>query len=161
MQPVKKTKLYKLYLFLLGAMVLINFSFCLMPLAVSAQTLNKSEEIVSEISQKDNQFNEEERCEDTSHGYKTDNTAPQEETKTNQNNNAPDKNTVLPCCLDHDRITQINNAPKLEIKNLIFYATSENNNLDSVVPIQDSLHIQLIDLPPPKADVLFSIFKKE
>ena len=160
MRLAKKTKLYKSSVFLLGLMILVNFGFCLMPLIVSAQILNKSEEIVPEISQKEVNFNAENSCEDTSHDYKTDKTTPQE-TQAAQDETVPNKNTVLPCCLDHDRITQIDNAPKLEINNPIFYATSENNISKATTLIQNSLFDQSLDLPPPKADILSSIFKKE
>lgn len=160
MRSVKKTKLYKLSLFLLGLMFLVNFSFCLMPPTVSAQILNQSEEIVPEVSQEAIDFSAENRCEDTDHNYKTDNAVPQE-TQTEQNNNTSDKNTVLPCCLDHNKVTKINNAPKLEINNLIFNAALKNNLSDCATLIQNSSHIQSLDLPPPKADRLSSVFKKE
>lgn len=160
MGRVKKTKLYKLSLFLLGLMVLINFSFCLMPLTVSAQILNQPEEIIPEVSQEAVDFNTENSCEDTGHNYKTEAAAFQE-TKTEPSDNTSDKNTVLPCCLDHDKITQINNAPKPEINDVIFYTTSENNSLDYEVLIQNSAYNQALDLPPPKTDNLFSVYKKE
>lgn len=160
MRQVKKTKLYKLSLFLLGLMVLVNFGFCLMPLVASAQILNKPKEIVPEISQEDINFSGEENCEDTDHNYKTNQTESQE-TRTEQSNNTPNKNTVLPCCLDHEKITKIDNAPNSEINSLLFYATSNESLPDSETLIQNSSSIQLLDLPPPKADVLFSVCKKE
>lgn len=160
MRPVKKTKLYKLSLFLLGLMVLVNFGFCLMPLTVSAQILNKPKEIVPEVSQENINFSGEENCEDTDHDYKTGQTEPRE-TRAKQNNNKPNKNTVLPCCLDHEKITKIDNAPNLKINDLLFYATPNESLSDSEALIQNSLSLQLLDLPPPKADTLFSVFKKE
>ena len=157
---MKKTKLYKASLFLLGLIFLVNFSFCWMPLAVSAQTLNQPREIVPEIPQKDEQLGAENRCEDTSQDYKADQAEPQE-TQTEQNNNTSDKNAVLPCCLDHNKVTKINDAPKLEVNNPIFYATSNENLSDAKALIQNSSAIQLLDLSPPKADILESVFKKE
>lgn len=160
MQPVKKTKLYKLSLFLLGLMVLVNFGFCLMSLTVSAQILNKPKEIIPEVSQENINFSGEENCEDTDHDYKTGKTEPQK-TRAEQSNSASNKNTVLPCCLDHEKITKIDNAPNPEINSLLFYATSNESLPDSEALIQNLSSIQLLDLPPPKADVLFSVFKKE
>lgn len=157
MRPVKKTKLYKLALFLLGLMVLINFGFCLMPLAVSAQILAKPKEIVPEISQKDINFSEEGNCEDAGHNYKTETP----EAKTDQSDTAQNKNAVLPCCLDHGRITKIDNAPDQEINGLISYASQGGNFSDLEAPTQNSSYIQSLELPPPKADRLSSVFKKE
>jgi hypothetical protein len=138
-------------------MVLVNFGFCLMPLAVSAQTLAKPKEIVPEISQKDINFSGEGNCEDASHDYKTETP----ETKTDQSDTAQNKNAVLPCCLDHGRITKIDNAPNQETNNLIFYAVQNESLSDLETPTQNSSYIQSLDLPPPKADILFSVFKKE
>jgi len=160
MRPKNKTKLYKFSLFLLGLMVLANFGFCLAPLAVSAQILDRSKEIVPEISQKNNQLNGESGCEDTGHNYGTDQPEPQE-TKADQNNGAQDKKAVLPCCLDHEKITKIDNAPNQETNSLIFYAVQGERLSDLETPTQNSLYIQSLDLPPPKADILFSVFKKE
>lgn len=179
MRQVKKTKLYKGSLFLLGMMVLINFSFCLMPLTVFAQILEKQEnpvlqnvnesmlipdlsilpsldEPIPEIFQRDNQLSEEEDCTETEPAMAT-----PYETETDQNNTKPSKNTVLPCCQDHEKITEIDNVPNLKINNPIFYATPDENLLDPKALIQDSSSIQSLDLPPPKADVLSSVFKKE
>jgi len=160
MKRAKKTKLYKLSLFLLGSMFLVNFGFCWMPLVASAQILNKPAEIVPEISQKDVNLNQEGSCEETIHDYKTNSAVPQE-TQTDQNDTSSSKNTVLPCCLDHNKITQIDDAPKLEANNPIFYATSNENLSDAKALIQNSSAIQLLDLSPPKADILESVFKKE
>ena len=55
---MKKTKLYKSSLFLLGLLFLVNFGFCLMPLTVSAQISNEPKEIIPEILQEDINFSE-------------------------------------------------------------------------------------------------------
>ncbi|EKE11088.1 MAG: hypothetical protein ACD_15C00138G0011 [uncultured bacterium] len=156
MRQAKKTKIYKLSLFLLGLTVLINFSFCLMPPDASAQIPDGFTEPNPHISHSGS--NKDESCE-----VVTDSSTKEvsDLQKTIQNNGAKNSGTILPCCFDHNKITKIDNASNFKINDLQFYAILNNTDLDYKAESQNSSYVHSLNLPPPRADVLFSVIKKE
>ncbi|HCU71171.1 MAG TPA: hypothetical protein DIC35_05485 [Candidatus Moranbacteria bacterium] len=158
MRQAKKTKIYKLSLFLLGLTVLINFSFCLMPFAASAQISDSFTEPNTHISESENEYNQEGNC-DVAADKGTNNAS--DLPKTSQNDDTKSSNTILPCCFDHNKITKIDNASNFKISDLQFYAILDNTDLDYKAESQNSSYIHSLNLPPPRADILFSVIKKE
>lgn len=149
MRQANKNKLYTLSVLLLGTMVFVNLSFCLALFANAAQAQESFKEPSSEVFKKDISPAKEESCENTA------------ETKTEQGSNTKNKNTVLPCCLDHDKITKIDNAPNFKISDLHLPPVLAISDLDYEAKNQTYSFVRSLDLPPPEPDILFSVFKKE
>jgi len=156
---MKKSNLFRLSVFLLGLTVLINFGFCLAPFA-SAQTHGRIKQPTPVSTLNEDISRGEDNCENTSAEVKNDKPE-SHEARAEQSDSSRNSNTVLPCCLDHDRINKIDTAASFKLQNINLLAILENASPNDEAKIQNSSYANSIDLPPPEADVLFSVIKKE
>lgn len=145
MSGLKRTKAYRLSVIILGLIILVSLDFCFAPLMADVRIPDGYVEPISERYQDDD-------C--TGHDKRSENSEAAKDSGTTKDSDVP------VCCLDHDKTTKMDNPQSLRMTNMLFCAIHDDIFYD-ISEDKTSSKIGSIDLPPPEADTLFSILKKE